>query len=514
MLTRAEAAAELLKRRQAKESLIEFSQQVDIPGRPITDQTDEDRFQAVETPIAAHHRLLMETLQRISETPNGRVMVFMPPGSAKSTYASVVFPAWFLGRCPGKQVILASYATNLAKKHGRRTRQLVATPRYREIFETTLAKDQSAANEWALTNNSEYMAGGILAGLTGNRADGLIVDDPVAGRDEAESEVIRAKTKDAYNDDARTRLKPGGWRALIQTRWHEDDLAGSILPEKWAGESGPITCRDGHIWEVICLPAECDRSDDPLGRSLGEGLWPEWFTPGHWDEFKSSPRSWLSLYQQKPTAEQGSFFKREWVRYYNELPEELSQYMTGDFAVSEDKGDFTDMGNFGVDSQGNVYVHDWWFGQTTADAWINALLNKVVAHKPLWFVGEGGVIRRSVEPFLKKEMENRRTYVALEWLASSHDKPSQARSFQALMSAGKVYWPKPSKETAWVERVIDQLLRFPSGKYDDAVDACSLFGRFIDKVWNAVEIPKKKEIQFDAPLVIQDFEPRYEQRYG
>jgi predicted phage terminase large subunit-like protein len=512
MLSRPEAAAELLRRRLAIESLVEFSQQVDIPGRPLTDQSDEDRFNAVETPIAAHHQLLMETLQRIAETPNGRVMVFMPPGSAKSTYASVVFPAWFLGRCPGKQVILASYATNLAKKHGRRTRQLVATPRYREIFETTLAKDQSAANEWALTNNSEYMAGGILAGLTGNRADGLIVDDPVAGRDEAESEVIRAKTKDAYNDDARTRLKPGGWRALIQTRWHEDDLAGSILPEKWAGESGPILCRDGHVWEIICLPAECDRSDDPLGRALGEGLWPEWFTPGHWDEFKSSPRSWLSLYQQKPTAEQGSFFKREWLKSYDRIPESLTVYMSGDFAVSEDKGDFTELAVWGVDPNENVYMLDWWYGQTTPDAWINALLSKSDRWKPLWFIGEGGVIRRSVEPFLNKEMQNQRIYVATEWLASSHDKPSQARSFQALCSAGKVYFPKSQD----AERVIDQLLRFPSARYDDAVDACSLFGRFIDRTWKAVPKPVKKEIDWNAPPRIMDFEPpRFgEERYG
>ena len=494
MLTRAEAAAELLRRRMAKESLIEFSQQVDIPGRPVTDQTDEARFTNVEAPIAAHHRLLMETLQRVSETYSGRAMVFMPPGSAKSTYGSVVFPAWFLGGKPGKQIILISYGANLAQKHGRRTRQLVATDRYREIFETTLAKDRTAVDQWALTNNAEYMASGILGNITGNRADGLIVDDPVAGRDEAESEVIRAKTKDAYNDDARNRLKPGGWRVIIQTRWHEDDLAGSILPEDWSGESGRILCRDGHEWEIICLPAESDRSDDPLGRPIGAGLWPEWFRPGHWDEFKSSPRSWLSLYQQKPTAEQGSYFKREWVHYYDALPDSLSQY----------KGDFTDLGNWGVSPTGNCYLVDQWNGQATADVWINALLGKCRLHQPMWFVGESGVIKKAVEPFLMKEMENQRTYVALEWLPSTGDKAAMARSFQALMSAGKIHWPR----TKEAERIIDQLMKFPGGKYDDAVDMCSLFGRFIDRVWNAVQKPAKKAVVLEPELVISDFEPK------
>jgi predicted phage terminase large subunit-like protein len=348
------------------------------------------------------------------------------------------------------------------------------------------------------------MAGGLLGAMTGNRADGLIIDDPVAGRDEAESEVIRGKTNDAYLDDARTRLKPGGWRALIQTRWQEEDLAGTILPENWSGESGPILCRDGHVWEVICLPAEADRADDPLGRKLGEGLWPEWFKPGHWDEFKSSPRSWLSLYQQKPTAEQGSFFKREWVRYYDELPDSLSQYISGDFAVSADQGDFTDLGNWGVDEKGDCYFLDSWYGQASADAWINALLAKVKAHEPLWFVGESGVIRKAVEPFLMKAMEEQRTYVACEWLPSSGDKPAMARSFQAMMSAGKVRWPR----TKDAERIISQLMKFPSGKYDDAVDMCSLFGRFIDRTWRAVPKPKPKVVNLEPSLTIADFEPR------
>ncbi len=103
------------------------------------------------------------------------------------------------------------------------------------------------------------MATGINAGVTGNRASGLIIDDPVKGREDADSELIRRKTREAYEDDLKTRLLPGGWIILIQTRWHEDDLAGSILPERWAGESGALQCRDGKVWDVVCLPAKCDR---------------------------------------------------------------------------------------------------------------------------------------------------------------------------------------------------------------------------------------------------------------
>lgn len=504
MVEAAVAADELLRRRRARASLPEYSRQIVIPGAPVSEDPEEWRFKPIETALAAHHLLLMETLQRISETSGGRVMVFMPPGAAKSTYTSVVFPTWCMGRSQS-QIILGSYATDLARKHGKRARQIAGSQEYREIFGTTLRKDSTAANEWALDNGSEYMAAGLLAGLTGNRADGLLIDDPVAGRQEAESQAISDAVWNAYNDDARTRLKPHGWRAIVQTRWHENDLAGRILPENWNGESGRILCRDGHWWEVICLPAIADRSDDPLGRKIGEGLWPEWFPLSHWEEFKFPPRSWLSLYQQKPTAQEGDFFKREWFEpyRYTDLPKHMTVYMTGDFAVTADDGDFTDIGVFGVDEHDGVYVLDWWYGQTSADVWVKALVARARMWNPLWFVGETGPIRRAVEPLLKKEMEQQKHYVATEWL-SGGDKASNARSFQGLASVGKIHFPR----TEWAERVIDQLMRFPGGRYDDAVDACGLFGRFIDRTWKA-DVPKEpRPVSWDSPMRFKDFEPR------
>jgi hypothetical protein len=240
-------------RRGARDSLIDFARAIDVPGRPVSEDQDEPRFAAVETALARHHRLLLKTCQRAVNTRNGRVMILMPPGSGKSTYCSVVLPAFLMGRKPGYRVIVASYGTDLAKKHGRRARAIVRSARYQQIFKTTLGREAAAAGGFVLTNGSEYMAAGMLAGITGNRADGLVIDDPVKGRDEADSGVTRERTRASYEDDLKTRLLPGGFIVLIQTRWHADDLAGSILPENWAGESGPIRCRDGMIWNVLCL---------------------------------------------------------------------------------------------------------------------------------------------------------------------------------------------------------------------------------------------------------------------
>lgn len=512
-LTPQAAAQERLRRKAARDSLTAFASQIDIPGKPI--QGQEDRFGVIETPLVAHHELLCRALQACIEKPGGRLMVLMPPGSAKSTYMSVVTPTWIMGRQPRYQVILTSYGDELAIKHARRARQIVQSKRFAEIFDIELAKGQTAADQWKLTNESEYMASGILAGLTGNRGDLLLVDDPLRGREAAESQTQRDKVWDAYQDDARSRLKPGGSRAMTLTRWHEDDPAGRLLPKDWAGESGPILCSDGHVWQVICLPALADRADDPLGRSMGEGLWPEWFGPGHWEEFKFPPRSWLSLYQQKPTSEQGTFFKREWFepQRYEVAPEpqHLSIYLTGDFAVTESDGDFTELAVWGVDHQDNVYALDWWYGQNTADVWIRELLNRVDRFKPLWFVGETGPIRRAVEPYLQKAMTERQLFVACEWLPhGTANKEANARSFQALASVGKVRFPR----LAWAERAIDQLLRFPTGRHDDVVDACSLFGRMLERTWAGPRPHHKKQVdwataanQNAATLSISDWEP-------
>lgn len=308
-----EAAAEVMRRRIGRGSLVDYARAIEIPGAPVSEAEDEDRFNPVETDLAAHHVLLLRAIERAAATRYGRFMAFMPPGSAKSTYTSVVAPTYFMGKRPGTRIILASYGTDLARKHGRRARQVARSSGYRAIWRgTTITRDSSAANEWSLTNGSEYLAAGLRAGLTGNRAHGALVDDPIKGREAADSKVIRDATWDAYVDDLSTRLIPGGWMGIIQTRWHEDDLAGRLLPKGYNGESGLIKCNDGRLWDIINLPAQCERDDDPLGRRPGDMLWPEWFDPDYWTAFRTSPRTWAALCQQRPRPEEGGIFKNAW----------------------------------------------------------------------------------------------------------------------------------------------------------------------------------------------------------
>ena len=281
-----QAAAELLRRRRGRASLGDFANAIEVPGKPV-DEDDPDAwlFRPVETALAAHHLLLLRTIERAATRRYGRFMVFMPPGSAKSTYCSVVAPTYFMGKRPGTKILLASYGSDLARRHGRKARQVVKSPNFRSLFGAGLSASSSAADEWALDNGSEYLAAGLTAGLTGNRAHGGLIDDPIKGRAEANSEAVRKSTWDAYVDDFQTRIAPGGWIGLVQTRWHEDDLAGRLLPEDYDGRSGMVRGTDGRDWEVINLPAKCERADDPLGREVGEYLWPEWFDREHWSAF-------------------------------------------------------------------------------------------------------------------------------------------------------------------------------------------------------------------------------------
>ena len=460
----------------------------------MSENEDEWLFHPVETGLAEHHFLILSVMEQIITGQLPRGMFFLPPGSAKSTYGSVVAPTWAMGKIQGLKIILASYGSDLARKHGRRARQISRSPEFKSIFNSTLSSDTAAADEWAMTNGSEYLACGILSGITGNRAHGLIIDDPIKGRQEADSETVRARTWDTYQEDLRTRLIPGGWEIIIQTRWHENDLAGRILPEDYAGESGLIMCRDGRDWYIVCLPAQCERQDDLLGRKIGEYLWPEWFSEEHFAPFKAQTRTWNALFQQRPQPEEGTYFQRDWFKRYKvgELPKDLFKYGSSDYAVTDEGGDFTEHGVIGVDHEGDLWAVDWWTGQKETDVWIDRQLDLIQIHKPFCWFGEKGVIKRAISPFLNRRMQERKTYCRVEWIASIADKPTRARGFQGRAAAGKVHLPEGPVGDA----ILDQLLRFPTGKHDDKVDVFSNFCLALDQAHPAI-------IKIEHPLMNQ-----------
>jgi predicted phage terminase large subunit-like protein len=493
------------RRHLAQTSLTDFSCLVDIPTAPLSDDSEEDRFSVIRlNKLVAHHKLLLEKLQGIEDGTVPNLMVLMPPGSAKSTYTDVVFVPWFMARKARRNVILASYASDIAKKQGRRARQLIQSRSFANLLGVGLKDDQKAADEWALTNGSEYMAGGLLSGLTGNRAALGIVDDPIKGRQEAESETIRSKTWDAYIDDFCSRLIPGAPQVIIQTRWHEEDIAGRILPEGWDGESGWFDGRDGRKWYVICLPAEADRRDDPLGRKIGETLWPEWFSKEHWEPFKRNLRTWTSLYQQKPKAAEGTFFKREWFRRYRpeQLPKPLHKYLTTDHAPGGDEdSDYNVARVWGVDPTGDLWMVDGFRQQITLDKVAERIIGDkaegkvglIQKHKPFCWFPEDDNNWKAAKGFITKQMREQNVHCRIEPI-SPHgaDKPTKAQAFQAMASMGRVWIPVGPEGDA----VIDQYVGFPGASNDDEVDAAAVMGRALADAHPAIAaVPEKPKVR-------------------
>ncbi len=810
------AAAEIARRRLAAGSLSAFVNAVDVPGAPVGSVDDSWIFGKVESPIAAHHLYILDVLEKVMTGVLPRAMLFLPPGSGKSSMGSVVAPVWAMGKFPGTKIILASYGSDLARKHGRKARQLAKSPEYGAIFSTSISPDTAAADEWALVNGSEYLACGVLSGITGNRAclredtqivtdngmksikslyesdfrgkvlsydintrklvfgqvkavarrssddfyrlhskhgsvveltgdhrvwtgqeyreasflaegdsllrvvwkgegetglrldegeetrrgvnvlrsllrtafhqqevgeetpclsrvrhphreeprlllgkmfnhfysktqkekkatgissalrimwsyfhakkqcnswsflfpllrkqgafpcnvwsikswlerwclyakaaasgtcfkasevcysgagfgemccvsepcpvtypphrygcnqpiidescnslqevpreipcwrevetkkdyvqlvervcqstkvydlqvegtecffangilvhnSGIIMDDIVKGRQEADSEAVRNRTWDVYQEDLRTRLTPGGWEVVIATRWSEDDVAGRLLPDSYDGETGMVKCRDGREWFVVCIPAQCERPDDPIGRKIGDYLWPEWFKNDHFLPFKQIPRTWNALFQQRPSPETGTYFQRDWFKRYSpaEKPDMLHVYGSSDYAVSANTGDFTEHGVIGVDQDSDLWILDWWHGQKEADVWIDAQIDLIKLWEPFAWFGESGVIRKAISPFLYRRQMEREGYCRIEWIPSVVNKVIKARGFQGRAAMGKVHLPVGEIG----DRVLDELLRFPTGRHDDVPDVLSLFCLALDQAHPAI----------------------------
>jgi predicted phage terminase large subunit-like protein len=228
----------------------------------------------------------------------------------------------------------------------------------------------------------------------------------------------------------------------------------------------------GEKWELLSMPA-LDEND--------AALWPERFSA---EELKSIRdqiplRDWLSLYQQTPTSETGTFFLRSWFEdhRYDTPPENLSIYCSTDFAVTKSGGDLTELCIFGEDKAGDVFVLEWHYAQTTLDKSIDTLLDMCKRHRPRTIFGESGVIKSSLEPFLQKRMREEGQWTQCEWITRRSDKQASAQPIRARASMGKVRFPKKP----WADRVINQCVAFPAGKYDDAVDTLALIGMALDK---------------------------------
>ena len=260
---------------------------------------------------AAHHRLLLWELEAVSRGTSDRLMVLMPPGSAKSTYASILFPAWWFRQHPSSSVIATCHTASLARHFARQVRQVIAGCAGQLGY--GLETRTRAAAEWRTSTGGEYFSSGVRGPIMGRRADLAIIDDPIKNQAEADSPTSRESIWNWYRFDLTTRLKPHARVILIMTRWHEDDLAGRLLAE------------NANEWRCLSLPALAGPSD-PLGRAPEAPLWPDWEDHAALLRRRATlgERAWSAMFQQSPTRKTGTLFPVSRIEFRDDLPAGIS----------------------------------------------------------------------------------------------------------------------------------------------------------------------------------------------
>lgn len=471
------AAKRILKARAANDNLIPFTE-FTMPGVRNPDNPDESRYDA-----QYFHKALAAALEEVEAGRILRLIVTFPPRHGKSELTSRRFPAWLVGRDPYRHVILATYNQPFAEDYGRAVRAIMQSNSYRTVFPgTTLAKGSAAADRLVTEQGGMLAFVGRGGSSTGRGADFLIIDDPLKDREEANSATTREALWDWYNDTMSTRLMSDtGAIIIIQTRWHEDDLVGRLTDS-----SNPkYNPEEAATWKIINIPAIAE-DDDVLNRPVGAALWPEKFGLPYLESFRRrNPLGFSALYQQRPTPEDGDFFKPEMLAPYRQadLPKNLRKYAASDHAVGvKQSNDYTCLLVVGVDEWSNIWLLDCWWKREKTDKVVEAMIDLMRKHKPLIWWAEKGHISSSIGPFLQRRMREEKVYVAIREQVPSADKVTRAQSIAGRMSMGMVRFPS---FVPWYDRAREECLKFPNGRNDDFVDTLAHVGLGLERIIKA-----------------------------
>ena len=446
---------------------------------------------------APHHRYICEHLWRVTDGTCRRLMIFLPPRHGKSLLVTILYTLWRLTRQPDMHIIIGCYNQKLANRFSRRIKKTAAAA-------LELSRSRHAAEEWETAAGGGVKAVGVGAGVTGFGADLIIIDDPVKSRAEANSKNLRDKTWDWYKDDIHTRLEPGAALILIQTRWHDDDLAGRLMKEM---------ADSGDQWEVINLPAlaesrgDCESegkgaeeqthapvdlpvsstpalpdvpifapgSGDPLGRAGGEALWPERFGR---DELLAKKRqmggwSFSALYQQRPVPEGGKLFKIEWFqRRVSRRPDGLVWCRGYDLAVSlKTSADFTASVRCAFDTRtGDLYIADGFRKRIEFPEQRRFVIERIEAEPDTRHGIELALHGQALMQDLRCEPRIRGRNIS--GVKVDGDKLMRAEAWSGLAEEGKIVLVNGP----WIDDFVDEACRF-TGKgdaHDDQIDAVSL----------------------------------------
>ncbi len=408
-----------------------------------------------------HQKLTYEYLDMITRGTIRRLMIFMPPRHAKTETVTVRYPAWRLEQNPKMNVILGCYNQKLANRFSRKMRRVVAS-------RMPLAPDRKAVEEWETPMGGGLRSVGVGGGITGFGGDLIMIDDPVKGREDAESEAFRERVWEWFTDDLYTRLEPGASIVLTMTRWHDDDLAGRLLKQMAEG---------GEQWTVLRLPALAE-DDDPLKRKQGAALCPARYDVAAFDRIKANmdTYSFSALYQQSPTPREGALFKRDWfgkdkIMDPSAVPSGLKWARGYDLAVStKTSADYTASFRCAFTKDGNLLIDGGYRKRIEFPEQLRYAVSRMMDEARTRHGVEKALHGEALVQALRRIPAVRG--VPLKAVKVDKDKFTRALGWADLAEAGKVYLVRGN----WNDDFLDEICRFTgkNDKHDDQVDAVSL----------------------------------------
>lgn len=411
---------------------------------------------------ARHFLVMQAALDRVTAGELRRVFFQVPIRHGKTEHNTIGYAVYRLEIDPSFRWIVGSYNQRQAEKISREIRKLAKA---RGIV---LSKDRDTAGEWETEAGGGVRAVGAGAGVASVNADGILIDDPIGSRDEAESQAHRDRVWDWLTSDILARCEPHTAVLMSMSRWHQDDPAGRL--------------KDQHPdrWHVIDLPGRAEEND-PLGRALDEPLWPEMRGEEWLDEKRAELREFgfASLIQGRPRPRTGGMFKWGWWQEVKEVPAAGPMVRYWDLAGTEPKGGRHDP-DYSAGAllcrmldQRTAVVDVTRFRKSVAarDAELERICTEDLARyrgRIVWWIeAEAGIAGEERTQALVRRLQ------ALGMTVST-EHPTGKKIFRAEPLASKaeagnvVLCPG-----AWVDAFRNEAADFPHGTHDDQVDAAA-----------------------------------------
>ena len=416
--------------------------------------------------FGAHLKRLGNLLMGVEMGAHDRIAVSMAPRFGKSQMISIYYPAWYLGKHPDHKVIVASHTADLAVDMARKVRNLMQTEEYKRIFPgVSIASDAKAAGKWNTNRGGEYYATGVGGALAGRGGHLIIADDPLSEQDiKAGNTDSLDTTYEWFRAGLRTRLMPGGRIVVLHTRWHQRDLIGRLLKDGALNE-------DGDQYEMFEFPAILNE-----GSEDEKSLWPEQWPLESLLRTKASMPAWQwnAQYQQNPTAQESAIIKKDWIQWWpKEDPPDCDFIVQSwDTALTtKERSDYSVCQTWGVFEDEETNTTNVVLLNSVRGKWEFPDLKRV-AHEQYDYWKPDSVIieaKASGQPLID-EMRRSGIFVQDFSPGKGQDKIARVNAVSDMFSAGQVWFP----ETRWATEVVDELLAFPAGEHDDAVDALTL----------------------------------------